>query len=325
MELSKEREGNPPISSVVIPIRNRGGPRLRNCVKSLEIQTLRPIEIIVADYGSTEEGHGEIMRTLEDFDCTVYYHPTDEVWSLAVARNMGIRRSNPKCENVTAIDADLILEPRVIEVLSQAHASKPRSYISCFIGMLPPKAMPHAVEFLKNCLAGGRSRVDCIKEYRKLHPTKLDEVPDDFQFPQDFAKLRDISRSTGSSVSAGWGGLVSAPRDWFFKVRGFDERMKFWGWEDNDLWKRAGLDNMDRYRINDLNEGDTEIYHQFHEDCLSLTFSALWDKTERTPEERRQISWNKMIATRDTSLIRNNKKWGLWEPSKPDEDRFIYD
>jgi len=287
MECSREREGDPPIYSIVIPITHGEGkralnPRLRNCMRSIENQSLQPLEVIVADYGSTEEGHEEIMKTLEDFDCSVYYYPdTDGIWNLSKARNMGIRRS--QCENVAAVDADVILETRVIEVLSQAHASRPRSLISCFARFLNPDAWP-----------GG--------------PTDLD-------FPEGFLKLKEMK----FWPSAGWGTVVSAPRSWLFKVRGFDERMKFWGAEDKDMWKRAGLDNMDRYRINDLEEADTEIYHQFHDDCLS------WDQSRLTKAEADQITWNKMMAARDNTIVRNNEKWGLWESSKPDEDRYLYD
>jgi len=311
MEHSREREGGFPIFSTVIPLRNRWGPRLRNCVKSVVNQTLQPLEIIIADYGSTEEGHKEIMKDLEDFDCSIYYYPTDEMWNLSRARNLGIRRSNPRCENVALIDADLILEPRVLEVLSQAHASRPRSYISCFIWMLLPKIWPHYKEFMDNCETSGQSRADCVAKYRKLYPGKLDEGPDDFGFPHDFAKLKNLAYGE----SAGRGGLVSAPRDWFFKVRGFDERMKLWGAEDNDLWKRARLDGMDCYRINDLGETDAEIYHQFHKDCYSgLLVDALWGEISLTTEEKRQINWNIIIATRDNTLMRNNDNWGLWRP-----------
>lgn len=275
MEHSREREGETPVFSVVIPTmhgegKREIGSRMRNCLKSIENQTLQPLEIIVTDYGSTEDGHEEIMKVLEPFDCSVYYYPdTDGIWNLSKARNMGIRRS--QCESVVAVDADVILEPRVIEVLSQAHASRPRSLISCFARFLKPDAWP-----------GG--------------PTDLD-------FPEGFLKLREMT----FWPSAGWGTVVSAPRSWFFKVRGFDEKMRFWGGEDADMWKRAGLDNMDRYRINDLEQEDTEIYHQFHDDCLS------WDQSRLTKEEAAQIRLNRLLAKKDFTLMRNNDIWGLWQ------------
>jgi len=288
MEHSREREGGSPVYSIVIPITHGEGkralnPRLRNCMKSIEDQTLQPLEIIVADYGSTEEGHEEIMKSLEDFDCSVYYYPTtDGVWNLSKARNMGIRRSDAQCEIVAAVDADIILEPRVMEVLSEAHASRPRSYISSFVRFLMPDAWP-----------GG---------------------PEDLDFPEGFLKLRKMK----FWASAGWGTLTSAPRSWMFKVRGFDERMKFWGAEDIDLWKRAGLDGMDCYRINDLEKDGTEIYHQFHDDCLS------WDQSKLTKEEAAQIAWNKMIAAGDNTLMRNNDNWGLWQIRSRAGDDFIH-
>jgi len=286
LEHSKEREGEPPVFSVVIPTthgegKRALGPRLRNCMKSLVNQTLQPLEIIVADYGSSEDGHEELMKILEPFDCSVYYYPhTDGIWNLSKARNMGIRRS--QCD-FAAVDADVILEPRVIEILSKAHASRPRSLISCFARFLKPDAWP--------------------------------EGPTDLDFPEGFFKLREME----FWPSAGWGTVVSVDRSWFFKVRGFDERMKFWGAEDKDLWKRAGLDGMDRYRINDLQEDDTEIYHQFHDDCLS------WDQSKLTKEEADQIKWNKLLAEKDYTLIRNNDNWGLWKIQDQDRgDQFIY-
>ena len=124
-------------------------------------------------------------------------------------------------------------------------------------------------------------------------------------------------REMGFWLSAGWGTVVSAPRSWFFKIRGFDERMKFWGAEDGDLWKRAGLDGMDHYRINDLWEADTEIYHQFHDDCLS------WDQSKITAEEGRQIAWNKTLMTKDFTILRNNENWGLWK-AQDRGDEFIF-
>ena len=133
--------------------------------------------------------------------------------------------------------------------------------------------------------------------------------------PEDFPKLKEIK----FWPSAGWGGLVSAPRSWLFSVRGFDERLKFWGAEDHDLWRRAGLAGMDRYRLNDLEREEGEIYHQWHDDCLS------WDQSKLTKAEADQIVWNKMIAARDNTIVRNNEDWGLWRTQKVEEDRFIYD
>lgn len=278
MELARKGENRDPVFTVVVPVRDRWGVRLRNCVKSIALQSIQPLEIIIADYGSSSEGHAGIMETVEPFDCTVYYYPTDKVWSLSIARNMGIRRANTNTEYVVVIDADLILGQGVIEALLLTHQSDPNSYISCFIHM--------------------------------LKATVLHEL----EFPDAFVSLKEID----FWPSAGWGGLISATKSWYFKVRGFDERMRFWGCEDGDLWKRAGLDGMNRLRVNDLNLPNTEVYHQWHDDCLS------WDQSKLNRKQQRQIAWNREIYEKDLSIIRNNEKWGLWETPKPEGDRYIY-
>lgn len=289
VELSREQVIEDPVFTVAIPVRNRWGARLRNCIKSIALQTIQPIEIIVADYGSTREGHKEIMKTIRPFDCSVYYYPTDEIWNLALARNMGIRRSNSSCKYVAVVDADLVLEARVVETLLEGHLSRPKSYISCFIRML------------------------------KLELGKPDQ-PRELQMPEDFSKLRE----TEFWPSAGWGGLVSAPRSWLFNVRGFDERMKFWGAEDADLWKRAGLAGMDRYRLNDLGREEAEVYHQWHDDCLSRMSRGPEDTIILTEAESNQITWNKAMYLRDHTIMRNNENWGLWKSKKVEEDHFRY-
>lgn len=280
MELAREHVVEDPVFTVVVPVRDRGGVRLRNCVKSIALQTLQPLEIIIADYGSTAKGHMEIMNAVEPFDCSVYYYPTSEIWSLAIARNMGIRRSS--CDHVVVVDADLILEPRAVEVLLEGHLSRPRSYISCFIRML------------------------------------LYELEQEVQMPEEFPRLKGIDYWP----SAGWGGLVSATRSWYFKVRGFDERLKFWGSEDGDLWKRAGLDGMDCYRLNELSQEDAEVYHQYHKGCLSGSRSD--EVVSITREQKDRINWNRMIYEKDHTIMRNNEMWGLKRFIPKREDRFRY-
>ena len=279
VELSRKQVSEDPVFTVVVPVRDRWGARLLNCVKSIALQTIQPLEIIIADYGSTAEGHMEIMKTVEPFDCSVYYYPTSEIWSLAIARNMGIRRSS--CDHVVVVDADLVLEPRVVEVLLEGHLSRPKSYISSFIRML-------------------------LAEFH--------EIP----MPEGFPQLKEIDYWP----SAGWGGLVSATRSWYFKVRGFDERLKFWGSEDGDLWKRAGLDGMDCYRLNELAQEDTAVYHQYHKGCLSGSRSD--EEFTVTKKQEEQIKWNRMIYARDHTILRNNEMWGLKESSPKRDDRFRY-
>jgi len=212
-----------PAYSIIIPTRDRCSHALRNCLKSVELQTLQPLELIVVDYGSTEENHEKLMSLIPD--CTVYRCKTDAPWSLAVARNIGLRRATARTS--CSLDADMIMEPRVLEVAHKIHAANPRVYMSSHVVLLDPAA---------------------------LSPAKL-------TLPQGYEKLA-LARWTFQSE--GWGGFVSAPTEWWHECQGFDERFTVWGSEDVDMWKRAARARMNGRRLNSAGEEETAIYHLHH-------------------------------------------------------------
>lgn len=212
-----------PAYSIVIPIRNRCGHRVRNCLKSVELQTLQPLELIIVDYGSTEENHEKLMKILPD--CTVYRCDTQAPWSLAVARNIGLRRATAGIS--CSVDADLIMESRVLEVAHKVHSTHSRVYMSNHVILLDPASLSSA----------------------------------SLTLPQGYKQLAD---ARWTYQSEGWGGFVSAPSEWWHECWGFDERMTVWGSEDVDMWKRAARGRMDRRRLNSAGEEETSIYHLHH-------------------------------------------------------------
>ena len=213
-----------PIYSVVIPIRDRYEYMLRNCLRSIELQTLDPIELIIVDYGSTQENHEKLLETLPK--CTVYRYETDEPWSLARARNIGLRRATAPIS--CALDADLIMGVKALEYAYHTHQTYPNTYQTTQVVLL------------------GKGAIE----------------PASIELPRDYVKmLTDKS----NYLSEGWGGFTSAETSWWHRCRGFDERLLVWGWEDVDMWKRAVRGDMSRFRlINKLIVG-TIIYHQYHE------------------------------------------------------------
>lgn len=253
-----------PAYSIVIPIRDRCGHMLRNCLKSVELQTLKPLEIIVVDYGSTDENHEKLMQLLPD--CTFYRCETSAIWSLSVARNIGLRRAKARIS--CAFDADLIMEPRVLEVAHGIHSTNPRIYMSNRVVLLDPAALNAATITL----------------------------------PRDYKK---ISKARSSHTSEGWGGFVSAPSEWWHECQGFDERMKVWGWEDVDMWKRSARANMARRRLDNAMEEETTIYHLPH---ASVPIKAYETQDKETIATIRQ---NERWTKRYNRVLRNDENWGL--------------
>lgn len=121
--------------TVVIPIRDRYGSRVKNCMKSLSLQTVKPSEIIISDYGSTEENHDKLLGTLEPFDYTIYYCETGETWSRPVADNIGIRRGKGKY--IIRLDVDCILQPSALESILTLHKRYTDSAVVSRVHRLP--------------------------------------------------------------------------------------------------------------------------------------------------------------------------------------------
>lgn len=253
-----------PAYSVIIPIRNRHGPTLCNCLKSIELQTLQPLELVIVDYGSTPENHEALMSILPD--CTVYRYETDEPWSLASARNIGLRRATAGIS--CALDADLIMEPRVLEVAHETHGIHPCIYMTTRIVLLDPAA---------------------------IDPATLN-------LPEDYEKL---ITARWTYTSEGWGGFVSAPTEWWHECQGFDERMTVWGWEDVDMWKRAARAGMDRRRLSNEIEWETNIYHVHHPNVQLEAREAGDEDTLATIRQNER--WTKGTK----GILRNDENWGM--------------
>lgn len=125
----------PPTITIVIPIKDRCGVRLQNCLRGIQVQTHRDIETIIVDYGSTQKNHEQLLQDLSPFDCTIYYYPTTEIWSPAVSKNIGIRRA--RGEYIATLDADCIMEPHVLEATLNLHAEKGMNYVETKMAFLP--------------------------------------------------------------------------------------------------------------------------------------------------------------------------------------------
>ena len=245
------------VFTLVIPTRNRHGARMRNCMRGIQLQTQEGIEVIVADYGSSEKGIEIMLKSLEPFDCTVYHYKTDDVWSLSRARNIGIRRANAK--HIASLDVDCIMMPDVVQATVKRYQENPNDFV---------------VNRVCHC------------------PKDLDVTS--LVLPRDYPRLRQ----TCECVRPGVGAYMSAPREWWFKVRGFDERMKRWGAEDDDIKKRARKDGRRLHVLSQKKEPEMKIYHQWH------------PKSEARLNSRAQQRINLKIFKRDGTIIRNKGNWG---------------
>jgi glycosyltransferase involved in cell wall biosynthesis len=211
-----------PELSAVIPVRNRTGTRLDNCLRSLRWQQLEPnaLEIVITDFGSDPE-HADALRELsERHGAELVRVDTDEIWNRARALNYGIQRARGRY--VFCTDADMIFAPNFVATLLDAQQREQ-----------------------------GRAFVVC--HCRDL-PEQLEEQPWTIA---DFPRLLDAA---AFRKATGTGACQVAEREFFERVRGYDEGFSFWGQEDNDMRFRAGRAGLREVWVQE----QTAMLHQWH-------------------------------------------------------------
>lgn len=114
-----------PSVSVIVPVYN-AQPYLRQCMESLVGQTLREIELICVDDGSTD-GSGDILAEYAARDERVRVITQGNAGSGA-ARNRGLREAHGKY--IAFVDADDEVAPRYLELLCHALEEHPTADFS---------------------------------------------------------------------------------------------------------------------------------------------------------------------------------------------------
>ena len=104
-----------PAVSVIVPVYN-AGRHLPRCVQSIQSQTMRDLEIILVDDGSTD-GSARLCEELASADDRIrVFHKKNG--GVSSARNFGIEKA--KGEYLLFVDADDFIHP---DMLSKKRAS----------------------------------------------------------------------------------------------------------------------------------------------------------------------------------------------------------
>ena len=193
--------------TVVLPVRNRGGVRLDNCLKSLRWQQGVPhgsVEILVSDFGSNPEYREEIEKLGQQHGARVHFTPANGMWNRSRALNIGIKRARGRL--VLCTDVDMVFAPNFLRSALDVQAE-----------------------------AGERALVlcQCIDLGEQTQGRVID-LPD----------LPELQQGAVLRPSYGMGGCQCAPASWFRRVRGFDQGYRYWGAEDKDLVLRAKNDGL---------------------------------------------------------------------------------
>ena len=111
--------------SVIVPIYN-AEKYLKQCLDSIQCQTLKDIEVILIDDGSTD-GSSEIAKSYLSDNRFFYYYKDNE--GLAAARADGIEHASG--EYVGFVDSDDWIEPNMYEKMYAAAKSNDSDIVFC--------------------------------------------------------------------------------------------------------------------------------------------------------------------------------------------------
>lgn len=188
--------------TAIVPIRNRSGVRLENCLRSLRWQEgvdHDRIEIVVSDFGSNAEHRQSIRELTEKYKVRLVETFTDEVWNRSRALNIGIQASSGDIAFCT--DVDMIFAPNYLRTILDAHANaSERLMVLCRCHDLP------------------------------------ESVPEKLWSREDFEGLYAQS---SMRQTRGTGACQAASLSFFEHARGYDEKYVYWGAEDVDMATRA--------------------------------------------------------------------------------------
>jgi glycosyltransferase involved in cell wall biosynthesis len=186
----------------VIPLRNRTGIRLENCLRSLRWQKLpapAALEIVLSDFGSDPEGASSIDAIAKRFDARVIRTCTDETWNRSRALNVALRTVQTPISFCT--DADMLFEDSfVATILDELREAPGRAIVLCRCRDLPD-----------------------------LGPER----------PFEEREYPELKAGATMRVAMGTGACQATATDWFNSVGGYDEKYVYWGFEDKDMVHRA--------------------------------------------------------------------------------------
>jgi glycosyltransferase involved in cell wall biosynthesis len=117
------------IITAIIPIRNRSGQRLENCLSSLRWQNTDPqqLHLLIVDFGSNEEHRQSIDDIALRYQTEVLKVDEYGVWNRSKALNYGIRHASTPY--VFCTDVDMIFSPNFIQEM-QLHLKEDAFLIS---------------------------------------------------------------------------------------------------------------------------------------------------------------------------------------------------
>lgn len=257
--------------SVIIGFRDWGLDTLEFVIKTHKLSSLGDrLEVIVSDYGS--EDADEVQQRCEAAGAKVVRTQRSGFprWNRSAALNAGIRQGATGKYMLTT-DADIMFHPKTIETVVNS------------MEKLGPEGTVYGL-------------VQCRDLQENMPKEDLQDWPWD-----------KMEAECSMRPPWGMGGCALFPRSYADEVQGYDERLEWWGGEDNDFALRAEKSGLN---IHWVEHPDARIYHLWHTKAL--------EKWKEDPRFQEVWANNRELVKNTICTYRNLEKWGGMPSPPPD-------
>ena len=206
--------------SVILPVRNRSGVRLASCLASLRAQTLPERDVEILISDFGSDADHAASLRALCVNYDCIYVRTDTRTLWNRSRAINLAVQRASGAYVLATDVDMLFAPNFLETVMM-ELVRGDTFVVCRCLDLPK----HTADAAWRPVDYEMLRAESI--YRKL---------------------------------PGTGACQAARREWLRSVRGYDEKYVYWGYEDRDMFRRAGCAGL---RIVWIHE-KTSMLHQWH-------------------------------------------------------------
>lgn len=270
-KIKNELDGLPDDITIMIAVKGRLGYRLINNLKSIREQSYPQslIKIIIVDYDNSEEDSSWLREISKKYDVNLISVSNKPVWNKSHCFNVAIRSVDTKY--VMANDADMIISQNYI---SEAIKKLKKNPLGLILNVMLD--LPQDVE---------KYLIDCSQENREI----------DLNYLKNCASIRRTYTQINEDEEVHIAIFVTFA--FFLKmIHGYDEFYKYWGSEDNDMYRRLCY-----FGLKTVDISDTAFYmHQWHEKYEGVQHEGL----------REIIKRNSEYFYNNHSIIRNGNKWG---------------
>lgn len=220
----------------VVPVYNRRD-NLELLLTSLEHQSYLDFPMVVADDGSTD---GTRDLVAERARATVWGGRLRWVGCgpnqgarTGRARNIGAANLDPETRLLVMLDSDLVLQPDAMARFAAAHNCHPDNVLLGLVEWLPP--LDHTAVLT----AINSGDLDRLRE-RVPHQQPV-RIEGTFTGPELREDLYDLDAGQAVPLRPEWSLPLNSgwPLDLYWKIGGFDETMRGYGYQDMEFGARA--------------------------------------------------------------------------------------